>query len=152
MTHRWTDPWPTWPMNCCCQHDNNRLFSQSVYQSITLILHPSKFQRVSRLGFVTAASDVAHRRPTKRCTVFDRILALYTIYTFLGALSPHEILPCAKFILLTSKSCVLVYWQRYCTALAAGVSQTLRRWAESATYIRQGGHHVGHWPAFLVYI
>jgi len=21
-----------------------------------------------------------------------------------------------------------------------------------ATYIRQGGHHVGHWPTFLVYI
>ena len=24
------------------------------------------------------------------------------------------------------------------------VSQTLRRWTEGATYIRQGGHHVGH--------
>jgi len=32
-----------------------------------------------------------------------------------------------------------------------GVSQTLRRWTEGATYIRQGGHHVGHWPTFLVY-
>ena len=31
-----------------------------------------------------------------------------------------------------------------------GVSQTLRRWREGATYIRQGGHHVGHWPTFLV--
>jgi len=29
-----------------------------------------------------------------------------------------------------------------------GVSQTLRRWAKNATYIRQGGHHVGHWPTF----
>ena len=29
-----------------------------------------------------------------------------------------------------------------------GVSQTLRRWTEGATYIRQGGHHVGHWPTF----
>ena len=29
-----------------------------------------------------------------------------------------------------------------------GVSQTLRRWTEGATYIRQGGHHVGHWPYF----
>jgi len=29
-----------------------------------------------------------------------------------------------------------------------GVSQTLRRWTESATYIRQGDHHVGHWPTF----
>jgi len=25
-----------------------------------------------------------------------------------------------------------------------GVSQTLRRYTEGATYIRQGGHHVGH--------
>jgi len=34
--------------------------------------------------------------------------------------------------------------------LVVGVSRTLRRWAEGATYIRQGGHHVGHWPTFLV--
>ena len=31
-----------------------------------------------------------------------------------------------------------------------GVSQTLRRWTEGATYIPQGDHHVGHWPTFLV--
>jgi len=29
-----------------------------------------------------------------------------------------------------------------------GVSQTLWRSAEGATYIRQGGHHVGHRPTF----
>jgi len=34
--------------------------------------------------------------------------------------------------------------------LVVGVSKTLRRWTEGATYIRQGGHHVGHWPIFLV--
>ena len=34
--------------------------------------------------------------------------------------------------------------------LVVGVSQTLRRWTEGATYIRQGDHHVGHWPTFLV--
>jgi len=28
--------------------------------------------------------------------------------------------------------------------LVVGVSQTLRRCYEGATYIRQGGHHVGH--------
>jgi len=28
------------------------------------------------------------------------------------------------------------------------VSQTLRRWTEGATYVRQGDHHVGHWPTF----
>ena len=32
--------------------------------------------------------------------------------------------------------------------LVVCVSQTLRRWTEGATYIRQGGHHVGHWPTF----
>jgi len=32
--------------------------------------------------------------------------------------------------------------------LAVGVSETLRRWTEGATYIGQGGHHIGHWPAF----
>jgi len=30
------------------------------------------------------------------------------------------------------------------------VSQTLQRWTEGATYVRQGDHHVGHWPTFLV--
>jgi len=28
------------------------------------------------------------------------------------------------------------------------VSQTLRRWTEGATYVRQGDHQVGHWPTF----
>jgi len=32
--------------------------------------------------------------------------------------------------------------------LVVGVSQILRHWTEGATYIRQGGHHVGHWPTF----
>jgi len=30
------------------------------------------------------------------------------------------------------------------------VNQTLRRWTEGATYVRQGDHYVGHWPTFLV--
>ena len=34
--------------------------------------------------------------------------------------------------------------------LVVGVSQTLRRRTECAIYIRQGDHHVGHWPTFLV--
>ena len=32
--------------------------------------------------------------------------------------------------------------------LVMGVSQTLRRWTEGATYIWQGDHHVGYWPTF----
>jgi len=34
--------------------------------------------------------------------------------------------------------------------LLVGINQTLRRGTEGANYIRQGGHHVGHWPTFLV--
>ena len=34
--------------------------------------------------------------------------------------------------------------------LVLGVSQNLRRWTAGATYIRQGGHHLRHWPTFLV--
>jgi len=34
--------------------------------------------------------------------------------------------------------------------LVVGVSQTLRRWTEGATYVRQGDHQIGHWPIFLV--
>ena len=32
--------------------------------------------------------------------------------------------------------------------LVVGISQTLWRWEEGATYIWQGGHHVGHRPTF----
>jgi len=37
---------------------------------------------------------------------------------------------------------------RVLAALLHGVSETLRRWTEGATYIRQGDHHVGYWPTF----
>ena len=32
--------------------------------------------------------------------------------------------------------------------VVVGVSKTLRRWIEGATYARQGDRHVGHWPTF----
>jgi len=32
--------------------------------------------------------------------------------------------------------------------LVVGVSLTLRGGTEGTTYIRQGIHHVGHWPTF----
>jgi len=41
-------------------------------------------------------------------------------------------------------------WQCYCTAFQYWASAKLRRWTKGATYIRQGGLHVGHWPTFLV--
>ena len=34
--------------------------------------------------------------------------------------------------------------------VVVGVSQTLWRGTEGATYVRQDDHHFGHWPTFLV--
>jgi len=36
------------------------------------------------------------------------------------------------------------------STVVVGFSHTLRRWTEGATYIRQGGHHIGHWLTFLI--
>jgi len=46
------------------------------------------------------SSDVAHRRPTKLCTMVGRFLRWYT--TFSGALAPNGILQGAKFTLRPS--------------------------------------------------
>jgi len=113
--------------------------------------HPIKFQRVSRLGFVTAATSFTGGQPN-----FTRLLGCYNIYTFSGALPPDGILPRAKFT-LRPKSCVLLHWQCYCTALQQRGQPNIVAWykewnygtfAEGTTYIRLGGHHVGHRPAF----
>jgi len=61
-------------------------------------------------------SDAAHRTPTKLCTTFGRLLGWYTMYTFSGARARWRNFARCK-IHFTFKSCVLLYWQRYCTAL-----------------------------------
>jgi len=67
-------------------------------------------------------------------------------------LPPSGILPAAKFTLLPS----LPFWQHYCTAFeqwaSAKVCSVVQEMelgnfcTEGATYIWQGGHHVGHLP------
>jgi len=64
--------------------------------------HPSKFQRVSRLAFVAAATSLTGSQPN-----FAQCLTVFltgTLYIpFQGLLPPDGILR--------------IYWQRYCTAL-----------------------------------
>jgi len=67
--------------------------------------HPSKFQRLSRLGFVTAAMSLNGSQPN-----FARCLAV----SWANRLFIH--FRC-KIHFASSKSCTLLYWQRYCTAL-----------------------------------
>ena len=62
-------------------------------------------------------SDAAHRRPTKLCTMFGPSpRLLHYIYIFGGS---YPLIHCS------SKSCVLLYWQHYCTALPRRASAKL---------------------------
>ena len=90
------------------------------------------------------------------CTMFGCLLSWYTMYTFLGALASGLNLSTCK-IHFASKSCILLYWRRYCTALqqrgqpnsAAWYKEwNYRTFAEGTTYFRLGSHHVGHQPTF----
>jgi len=54
-------------------------------------------------SWLHCCTDVAHRRPTKLCTIFGCLLGWYTIYIhFWGPLPPNIILPAAKFSLRPS--------------------------------------------------
>ena len=101
--------WWTWPT--------------SSWDRLAGLGHPSKFQRVSRLGFVTSPTSINVDQPN-----FARCLAVSwtgtTYIHFRGLLSPNGILPGEK-IHVASTSCVLLYWQRYCTALEQCASSKL---------------------------
>jgi len=88
--------------------------------------HPSKFQRVSRLAFVTAATSLTGSQPN--CTMFGRLLGWYTIslYIFGGSC------PLPEFCSVQYSLCIQVLRSPILAALlhntpAAGVSQTFRR-------------------------
>jgi len=112
-------------------------------------------QRVSRLGFVTAPTSLnGGQQNSAGCLAVSRAGTLYI--HFWGLLSPNRILPGAIFT-LRHKSCVLLYWQRYSTAIEqrppAKLCGVVQEWnygtvADGATYIRLGGHHVRHRPTF----
>ena len=75
-----------------------KLWHSNGYDRFRSLGHPSKFQRVSRLGFITAATSLTGGQPN-----FARSLAVSwaaTLYIhFRGLLPPNKILPCAKFTL-----------------------------------------------------
>jgi len=88
-------------------------------------------------------SDVVHRRPTKLCTMFVRLLGCYIMYTLAGAFAPWRHFASCK-IHFASKSCVLLYWQCYCTAREQRPSAKLCgvvQWMELRNFRR--GRHLG---------
>jgi len=94
-------------------------------------------------------TDVAQRRSTKHCRMFDRLLGWYTVSSYIHF---GGCCPVTEFCQVQNSLCVLQVLG--CPILAAllhgtravSASRTLRRSAHGATYIRQGDHHVWHWP------
>ena len=102
--------------------------------------HPSKFQQVSRLVFLTAPTPLNGGQPNfAQCLTFS----WYTICTFLGLL-PRGILPGAKFTLRPS----LPF--SYIGRVTAWHSSSGRQPDFVASYLQwQGGHPVRHWAVEL---
>jgi len=104
--------------------------------------HPSKFQRLSRVVSVTAATLLNGSH-----TIFAQCLVVSwtgTLYIRFQRLLPH-----GGILKLQNSLCVQVLRSSVLAASlqgtpAAGVCQTLPRWEEDATYIRQNGYHVGY--------
>jgi len=80
---------------------------------------------------------------------------VYHTYVFRGSCPLTEFSSCR--IHFASKSYFLLYWQHYCMALDHWYQPKFAAWckewkhgtfADGAAYIRQGGHHVRHWPTF----
>jgi len=115
--------------------------------------HASKFQRFLHLGFVTAAFTGGQPN-------FAQCLAVSWAATlcihFPGLLPPDGISPCAKFTL--HPSLALSYIGSVTARHSSSGHQPnfaawYKEWnygtfTESATYIRLGGHHVGHLSMF----
>jgi len=113
--------------------------------------HTSKFQWI-RLAFVTAAKSLTGGQPNfARCLAVSWAGTLY-LYTFSGAVVPCQNFVRAKFTLRPSLAFAYIgsvtarhssSWRQPNCSVIQGME--LRN---GATYIRQGGHHVGHRPTF----
>ena len=114
--------------------------------------HPCKFQPPSRLGFVTAPTSLnGGQQNFAGCFA---VSCAGTLYMHFGALALTEILPAAKFTLRPSLA--FSYIDRVTARHSTSGSQPIfvavyQEWnygtfADGATYIRLGGHHVAIGP------
>jgi len=91
------------------------------------LVHPNKFQRASRVGFVTAATSITGgQRNFALCLAVYGLVAWYTIYTLGGSC------PLTEFCQVENSLYVQVLRSPIFAALlqhtpATGVSETLRR-------------------------
>jgi len=116
---------------------------------------PANFKGFRVLASLLHCTDVAQWRSTKLCTMFGRLLRWYTIYIFWGLLLLTE------FCQLQNSLSVQVLRSPIGSVTArhssSGRQPKFAAWykewnygtfAEGATCLRQGGHHVGHRPTF----
>jgi len=137
-----------------CPHNTVNIGTLAAEINILASLgHPSKFQRVSHLGFVTAATALNGSQPN-----FARCLAVScpgTHLHFRGFLLPGGILPHAKFTLRQNLAFSYIdsVTARHCSSggqpkFAAWYKEwSYGTFAEGVTDLL-GGHHVGHRATF----
>jgi len=139
---------------CRCPHNMANFAPLTAEIGLEVFWHPSKFQRVLRLGFVTAPTSLTGGQSN-----FTQCLAISwagtPIHIFVGSCPWQNFATCE--IHFASKSCVL-YWQRYCMPLQQQAQPNFAAWYKewncgtfaegTTTYIWHGGHHVGHRPTF----
>jgi len=127
------------------------------WDRFTSLGHPSKFQRVSRLAF----SYLLQRRrsPEANQTLHDvwpsPALARY-IYIFAGSCPLTEFCQVQSSLydqVLRSLLLAALLHGTPCSGRQPNFAAWYKEWnygtfAEVATYIRLGGHHVGHQPTF----
>ena len=98
---------------------------------------PANFNRFWRLGFVTSLNGGQQNFAESLTISWAGTLYVH----FRGLLPRYGILPGAKFTLRPSLA--LSYIGSVTTRHSSSGRQP-----NFPTYIRQGGHHVGHWPTF----
>jgi len=103
------------------------------------------------ISWLRYCSVVDHRKSTKLCTMFGHLLGCYIVYTLSGVVAPNGILPGAKFTLRHHAFSYIgsVTIRHSSSGRQPNFAAWYKEWnhgafAEGATYIRLGGHHVGH--------
>jgi len=113
---------------------------------------PKESLKIHLLGTIAQICRAISSQPRNISTIGKNCL-----HSNVSPTCPHNMV---NFGLLTAEICWRVWgtpanFNEFCVLAAllhgtqiVGVSQSLRRRTQDATYIRKGGHHVGHWPTF----
>jgi len=117
--------------------------------------HPSKFQRVSRFGFVTTATSLTGGQPNLAWCLAVSWAGTLFIH-FWGCCPLTEFLQVQNSLYIPSLACFYIgsiTTQHSSSGHQAKFAACYKEWnygtfAEGATYIWLGIHHVGHRPTF----